>query len=317
LIVAAAQQYRILITGGSGQVGEALRRTLAPLGKIAAPSSAELNLADADSIRRAMRELQPRWVVNAGAYTAVDKAESEPERAMAINATAPAVFADEAKKIGAGVIHYSTDYVFDGAKTTPYMETDATGPLNEYGRSKLAGETALSASGVCHLIFRTSWVYGPTGNNFVKSMLRLAREREHLRIVADQHGGPTWSYELARMTAHIMAQLEGVAARDGSSLEQAMRQVNGIYHATGSAATTWYEFAQQAIAELQKLEPQSKLASVEAITTAEYPTPAKRPGNSVLDCGKLERVFGWRMPEWRDSLALVVRELAGQSNAAV
>jgi dTDP-4-dehydrorhamnose reductase len=307
----AAQQHRILVTGGSGQVGEALRRTLAPLGEVVAPLSAELNLADADSIRSAMRRVQPRWVVNAGAHTAVDKAESEVERAMAINATAPEVFADEAKKAGAVVIHYSTDYVFDGSKTTPYVETDATGPLNEYGRSKLAGELALGGSGAGHIIFRTSWVYGATGNNFVKSMLRLGREREHLRIVADQHGGPSWSYELARMTAHVIAQLEEVAARDGASLEQAVRPVNGIYHATGSGATTWYEFAKQAIAELQKLQPGSKLASVEAITTAEYPTPAKRPVNSVLNCGKLERVFGWRMPEWRDSLAVVVRELAG------
>jgi dTDP-4-dehydrorhamnose reductase len=307
----AAQQYRILVTGGSGQVGEALRRTLAPLGEVVAPPSEELNLADADSICRMMRKSEPRWVVNAGAHTAVDKAEIEVEQAMAINATAPEVFADEAKKIGAAVIHFSTDYVFDGSKSTPYVETDAAGPLNEYGRSKLAGEMALSASGASHLIFRTSWVYGATGNNFVKSMLRLAREREHLQIVADQHGGPTWSYELARMTAHVIAELDGAAVRDGSSLEQAMRPANGIYHATGSGATTWYEFAKQAIAELQKLQPERKLASVEAITTAEYPTPAKRPVNSVLNCGKLERVFGWRMPEWRDSLALVVRELAG------
>ncbi|HEV2647055.1 MAG TPA: dTDP-4-dehydrorhamnose reductase [Acidobacteriaceae bacterium] len=306
-----AARYSILVTGGSGQVGEALRRTLAPLGEIVAPSSAELNLANADSIRSAMRRIEPRWVVNAGAHTAVDKAESEPERAMAINAIAPAVFADEAKKIGGAVIHFSTDYVFDGSKPTPYVETDETGPLNEYGRSKLAGERALSASGASHLIFRTSWVYGATGNNFVKSMLRLGREREHLKIVADQHGGPTWSYELARMTAHVIGQLEAVAVRDGASLDQAVQPVTGIYHATGAGATTWFEFAKQAIAELQKLQPDTRLAEVEAIPTAQYPTPAKRPVNSVLDCGKLERVFGWKMPEWSESLAAVVGELAG------
>jgi dTDP-4-dehydrorhamnose reductase len=310
-MAAAAARPRILVTGGSGQVGEALRRTLASLGEIAAPSSAELDLTDADSIRKAMKTLQPRWVVNAGAHTAVDKAESEPERAMAINATAPAVFADEAKKIGAAVLHYSTDYVFDGSRAGPYVETDATGPLNEYGRSKLAGEMALSSSGAGHIVFRTSWVYGATGNNFVKSMLRLSREREHLRIVGDQHGGPTWSYELARMTAHVIEQLEGVIAQGRCSLQEAVLPVSGIYHATGSGTTTWYGFAAQAIAELQKLQPGSKLASVEPISTAEYPTPAKRPMNSALDCGKLERVFGWRMPQWQDSLTTVVGELAG------
>jgi dTDP-4-dehydrorhamnose reductase len=307
----AVSRHQILVTGGSGQVGEALRRTLASFGEVVAPSSAELNLENADSIRSVMRQVRPRWVVNAGAHTAVDKAESEPERAMAINSTAPAVLAEEAKGIGAGVIHYSTDYVFDGSKSTPYVEIDATGPLNEYGRSKLAGEMALSASGASYFIFRTSWVYGATGNNFVKSMLRLAREREHLKIVADQHGGPTWSCELARMTAHVIAELEGVTARDRCSLEQAMLPLCGIYHATGSGTTTWYGFAAQAIAELQKLQPETRLATVEAIPTAEYPTPAKRPMNSALDCGKLQRVFSWRMPEWQDSLAAVVGELAG------
>jgi dTDP-4-dehydrorhamnose reductase len=302
-------QYRILVTGGSGQVGEALRRTLAPLGEVVAPSSADLDLQTAESIRRVVQDVRPRWVVNAGAHTAVDKAESEPERAFAINSTAPAVFGEEAKKIGAAVIHFSTDYVFDGSKATPYVETDATGPLNVYGRSKLAGEASLSASGAAHLIFRTSWVYGATGNNFVKTMLRLAREREQLKIVGDQHGGPTWSYELARMTAHVIGHLGGIAAREGGSLEEAMRPLNGIYHATGSGETTWCGFAEQAIAELQRLEPEARFAAVQAIPTAEYPTPAKRPMNSRLDCAKLERVLGWQMPEWRDSLARVVGEL--------
>jgi dTDP-4-dehydrorhamnose reductase len=300
---------RILVTGGSGQVGEALCRTLTPLGEVIAPPSAELDLGKAESVRRTMRELRPRWVVNAGAYTAVDKAENDVERVFAINANAPQVLGEEAKKIGAAVIHFSTDYVFDGAKTAPYVETDATGPLNVYGASKLAGEAALNASGAGHLIFRTSWVYGATGNNFVKTMLRLAREREHLKIVGDQHGGPTWSYELARLTAHVIAQLEEVTAREGCSLYEALGPVSGIYHAGGTGETTWYGFALQAIADLQKLQPEAKLATIEAIPTKEYPTPAKRPMNSRLDCGKLERAFGWRMPEWRDSLAPVVGEL--------
>jgi dTDP-4-dehydrorhamnose reductase len=300
---------RILVTGGSGQVGEALQRTLAPLGEVIAPSSGTLNLEDAASIRRAMRESQPRWVVNAGAYTAVDKAQSEPARAFAINAAAPEVFGEEAKRIGAAVINFSTDYVFNGAKSAPYLETDATGPLNIYGESKLAGEVALAATGAAHIVFRTSWVFGATGNNFVKTMLRLARERGHLKIVGDQRGGPTWSYELARMTARVIGQLEEVASSSKCSLEEVVSPVSGVYHAAGSGETTWFEFASQAIAELHKLQPEAKLATTEAIPTSAYPTPAKRPMNSRLDCAKLERVFGWRMPEWRDSLATVVDEL--------
>jgi dTDP-4-dehydrorhamnose reductase len=300
---------RILVTGGSGQVGEALQRTLAALGEVVAPSRGDLNLEDTESIRRAMREVLPRWVVNAGAYTAVDKAESEPERTFAINAAAPGVFGEEAKKIGAAVIHFSTDYVFDGTKATPYVEEDVTGPLNVYGETKLAGERALSTSGAAHLIFRTSWVYGATGNNFVKTMLRLARGREHLKVVGDQRGGPTWSDELARMTAHVIGRLEKVMLGGKCGLEDAVTPVGGIYHASGSGETTWCGFAAQAIDELRKVKPDTRLATVEAIPTSEYPTPAKRPMNSRLDCGKLERVFGWRMPEWSESLALVVGEL--------
>lgn len=303
-------RFRILVTGGSGQVGDALQQALAPLGEVLAPVRSELNLEDANSIRGFMREVKPRWVVNAGAYTAVDKAESEPERAVAINGAAPEVFGEEAKRIGAAVIHFSTDYVFDGAKAAPYVEADITGPLNLYGNSKLIGERGLGASGAAHLIFRTSWVYGVTGNNFVKTMLRLAREREHLKVVGDQHGGPTWSYDLARMTEHIIANLEEKAARDRCSPEEATRPVSGIYHATGVGETTWCEFAREAITEMQKLQPNAKLATVEAIPTSAYPTPAKRPMNSRLDCGKLAQVFGWRMPEWRDSLAAVVGQLA-------
>lgn len=300
---------KILITGEGGQVGEALRQTLAPFGELVIPTIAELDLTNVDAIRSWMRELQPRWVVNAAAHTAVDKAESEPALAFAINATAPGVLAEEAKKIGAAVVHYSTDYVFDGTKTTPWVETDATGPLNEYGRSKLGGEVAVSESGAAYLTFRTSWVYGATGNNFVRSMLRLAREREHLRIVADQHGAPTWSWELARLTAEAMRQVEARAAETGSSLDEAARPVSGLYHATGSGATTWYGFAKFAIDELRRLKPETKLATVEPITTAEYPTPAKRPQNSLLDCSKLEQTFGWRMPEWSESVRKVVEEL--------
>jgi dTDP-4-dehydrorhamnose reductase len=300
---------RILITGASGQVGEALTRTLAPLGDIFAPQRQNLDLSDAKSIRKIMREYRPRWVVNAAAHTAVDKAESESELAFAINAAAPEIIAEEARGVGAVVVHYSTDYVFDGTKSSPYVESDATGPLNIYGRSKLAGEMALSASGVPYLVIRTSWVYGATGKNFLLSILRLAREREHLKIVADQHGAPTWSFELARMTEHVIGHVERLAAEAKCSLAEAALPLSGTYHASGAGQTTWHGFAVQAIAELQKLEPDTKLATVEAISTAEYPTPAKRPTNSLLDCSKLERVFGWRMPEWQKSVTQVIEQL--------
>jgi dTDP-4-dehydrorhamnose reductase len=305
-----ARGGRILLIGAGGQVGEGLTRTLKPLGEVVAPGLGQLNFTDGDSIRRAIRETQPRWVVNAAAYTAVDQAESDPELAFAINATALEIVAEEAKKIGAAVVHYSTDYVFDGQKQTPYVETDATGPLNVYGESKLEGERALGESGVAHLIFRTSWVYGATGKNFVRSILRAAREREQLRIVADQYGAPTWSEGLARLTAHGMARVEEMAAESGVGLGEAMLPVSGVYHATGAGETTWHGFAAAAVEELRRLKPEAKLATVEAITTAEYPTVAKRPRNSLLDCTKLERVFRWKMPEWRESLKRVVAELA-------
>jgi dTDP-4-dehydrorhamnose reductase len=305
-MAASESSFRFLVTGEGGQVGEALRRTLAPLGEVVIPTLAEWDLTDVEATRKMVREVKPRWVVNAAAHTAVDKAESEPELAFAINATAPAVLAEEARKIGAVMVHYSTDYVFDGAKEAAYVECDAPNPLNVYGRSKLGGETALSASGAAYFTFRTSWVYGATGNNFVRSILRLAREREHLRIVADQYGAPTWSFELARLTAEVIGQVERLAERNGCSVSEAARPLSGLYHATGSGETTWCGFATRAIAELQKREPGTKLATVEPIPTSEYPTAAKRPMNSRLDCRKLQQTFGWRMPEWSDSLATVV-----------
>ncbi|HWB31643.1 MAG TPA: dTDP-4-dehydrorhamnose reductase [Acidobacteriaceae bacterium] len=299
---------RILVTGAGGQVGGALVRTLTGLGEVVAPERAVLDLADAGTIRRVMQEVKPRWVVNAGAYTAVDKAESEPELARAINGMAPGVLGEEARKVGAAVVHFSTDYVFDGTKEEPYVETDATGPLNVYGATKLEGELALAGSGAAHLIFRTSWVYGATGKNFLRSMARMAREREVLRIVSDQHGAPTWSEELARMTARVIAWVEEKTTE--GELSEAVIPVAGVYHATGTGETTWFGFAQAVVEELRGLEPEAKLARVEPITTLEYPTPAKRPTNSRLDCGKLERTFGWRMPEWRESVKRVTAELA-------
>ena len=300
---------RILVTGSSGQVGGALKEELAGLGEVYAPGRAELDLAEPESIRRVMRKFRPEWVVNPAAYTAVDKAESEPELAFAINATAPQVMAEEAKLLGAAVLHFSTDYVFNGAKQSPYVESDPTGPLNVYGSTKLAGEQALMASGVPCLIFRTSWVFGATGKNFLLSILRLAREREHLKIVGDQYGAPTWSYDLARMTKHVISGRSVVVAEEGGSVAEAVAAVGGIYHAAGGGETTWCGFAQEAVAQLVKREPGTKLADVTAIPTSEYPTPAKRPVNSRMDCTKLQRELGWSMPPWQESVSSAMDEL--------
>ena len=297
----------ILLTGATGQVGGELINTLSPLGEVIAPPRSTLDLTNLQSIRDTIRTLRPRWIVNPAAYTAVDKAESEPELAYAINRDAVRAIGEEAATIGAGVIHFSTDYVFDGTGTKPYVETDPTNPVSVYGASKLAGEQALAQTGAAHLIFRTSWVYGATGKNFLLTILKLAREREHLRIVGDQHGAPTWSRDLARMTAHVIEQAE--AAANGQNLAAALADSSGIYHASGAGETTWHGFAAEAIRQQREREPNTRFAEIEVITTAEYPTPAKRPANSRLNCAKLQQQFNWRMPDWRESLQKVLAEL--------
>ena len=301
---------KILLTGVTGQVGGELAKTLAPLADVIAPTRAELDLSRVGSIRELIRSVQPRWIVNPAAYTAVDKAESEPELAYAINAEAVRVIGEEARQIGAGVIHFSTDYVFDGTSALPYMETDAPNPVSVYGASKLAGEQALAQSGAAHLIFRTSWVYGAQGKNFLLTILKLARERDSLRIVADQHGAPTWSRDLAQMTAHIIQRCERAISTRGSGGLEALADFSGIYHAAGSGETTWHGFASEAVRLQRESDPETRFAAIEAIATAEYPTPAKRPANSSLNCDKLTAKLGWSMMDWRKSLGAVILELS-------
>ena len=285
----------ILLIGKIGQVGWELRRTLAPLARVTCVDFPEIDLTSGDSIRQWVRDTRPNIVINAAAYTAVDKAESELDKAMSINGVAPGILAEEAKKLGALMVHYSTDYVFDGSKTTPYVEADPPNPLGAYGRTKLAGDEAVRAAGGAHLIFRLCWVYGARGQNFMLTMMRLAREREMLRVVGDQLGCPTWS----RMTAEATAQAvkQAVAARDIGVL-------TGTYHLASSGTTSWHGFA-DAIIKLMPADGK-KCVRVEAITTAEYPTPTKRPAYSVLSCDKLQRAFGLRLPPWDDSLKQVL-----------
>ncbi|MCX7627006.1 MAG: dTDP-4-dehydrorhamnose reductase [Methylophilaceae bacterium] len=294
----------ILLTGGNGQIGWELRRALAPLGKVYAPSRQELDLSEPDTICRAIREIRPHWVVNAAAYTAVDRAESEPSRAMAINGTAPGVLAEEAKRIHAVLVHFSTDYVFDGTKPGPYRETDPTHPINGYGHSKLVGEEAIRSAGVPHLIFRTSWVYGVRGRNFLLTVLRLARERNTLSVVDDQVGAPTWSRMIAQATALALAR--------GNVTE-----VAGTYHLSSGGETTWHGFARAILEEYRvRLQPcgwpplMLVPSAIIPIRTDQYPAVARRPANSVLDNGKLEKTFGLKLPDWRECLGMALEEAA-------
>jgi dTDP-4-dehydrorhamnose reductase len=298
---------RILLTGVTGQVGGELAKTLAALGEVVAPRRDELDMADAGSVLKFVQDLRPRWIVNPAAYTAVDKAESEPELAYAINAEAVRALGQGAREAGAAVIHFSTDYVFDGTGTAPYRETDVTGPVSVYGTSKLAGERALAETGAGYMIFRTSWVYGATGKNFLRTILKAALERDRLRVVADQHGAPTWSRDLARMTVQVMERVEELA--EGREPAESMAKFQGVYHAAGAGETTWHGFAAEATARLREREPDAKVAEVDGIPTSEYPTPAKRPANSRLNCEKLKERFGWGMMDWRDSLGEVMKEL--------
>ncbi len=294
---------RILLTGSTGQVGWELQRTLMTLGEVIPAgreiphSTLRIDLSQPDSIRHVIREVMPGLIVNPAAYTAVDKAEAEPELAMAVNGTAPGVIAEEAKLLGAGVIHYSTDYVFNGNQATPYTEQDEPDPQNVYGKTKLAGEKAIQAVGVPHLILRTSWVYGLRGKNFLLTMLKLAREREELRVVDDQVGAPTWSRMIAESTAQILSQGK-------KDLIGFLSNNSGIYNLTASGETSWYGFA-KAIFEYDSNPSQQKLKKLVAIASQEYPTPAKRPAYSSLDTQKISSTFGLALPSWQRNLELV------------
>ncbi|NWG87572.1 MAG: dTDP-4-dehydrorhamnose reductase [Hydrogenophilaceae bacterium] len=284
---------RILLIGANGQVGWELRRTLACLGEVRVPDREVLNLTNAGSIRQAVRDWWPNVVVNAAAYTAVDRAETDVALAEAINATAPGVLAEEVAQIGALLVHYSTDYVFDGAKAEAYVEDDPVNPLNVYGRTKWAGEEAVRRANSQHLILRTSWVYGRRGANFLLTMQRLMREQPQLKIVADQIGAPTWARLIAEATTQILIQCVGPNRWPG-------RTPWGTYHLTCGGETSWFGFA-QAIAELSGIAPMPKLLP---IPSADYPTPAKRPANSRLSNAKLAATFGLRLPDWRHALEL-------------
>jgi dTDP-4-dehydrorhamnose reductase len=301
---------RILLIGKNGQIGVELQRLLPQLGKVIALGRQELDLSRSDDVRRMIRTVCPNLIINAAAYTAVDRAEKEEAIARAINADAPTVMAEEAKKIGSGLVHYSTDYVFDGLKNSPYEETDPTNPVNVYGKTKLIGEQGIQETGVPHLIFRTAWVYATRGRNFLLTILRLATQGgEELKIVSDQIGAPTWSHEITVATIQILTQLYG-----RSNGLASLREVAGIYHMTSVGETNWYEFARVILEEASRMPPsvpwfaaatggRSLVARrVTPISTAEYPTAARRPAYSLLSNLRLTRTFGVHLPDWHTQL---------------
>lgn len=291
---------KILLTGKTGQVGYQLERSLQGLGEVVALNSTQMNLAELDQVRDVIRSVKPDLIVNPAAYTAVDLAEREPDLALRINGEAPGVMAEEARSIGAAMIHYSTDYVFDGTKQGAYTEDDLPNPLNVYGSSKLAGERAIEASGIPYLILRTSWVYGMHGKNFLQTVMRLAQERDELRIVADQFGAPTWSRTIADTTAHIVARLQaGVRDKNAGIEHDAWQQHSGVFHLTAQGHTTWYGFTKAILSHPSIL----KKPSVTPIRSEEYPLPARRPANSVLSCARLIDTF-CGLPEWEKALKL-------------
>jgi dTDP-4-dehydrorhamnose reductase len=299
---------KILLTGKNGQVGFELQRALASLGEVVPLERSGCDLANPDSIRTAIREHSPTIIVNPAAYTAVDKAESERDLAFAINGVAPGIIGEEAKKLGALVVHYSTDYVFDGSKSGAYTEEDATAPLSVYGESKLVGEEALRSSGAEHLIFRTSWVYGVHGANFLKTMLRPMTEKEELKIVSDQFGAPTSASLIADVTALALSRIGTVSERTPDKL--------GLYHLTASGETSWHGYAVHICRMARDIGIPLRVTpeNIHPIPTSEYPVPAVRPMNSRLNCRRLESVFGLRMPCWEDGVNRTLQLISELTN---
>ncbi len=276
---------RILLIGNDGQVGYELQHTLASLGPVHAVCYPAIDFGNPDSIVRTVREARPELIVNAAAYTAVDKAETEPDLCRRLNADAPRILAEEAVRLGAALVHYSTDFVFDGMLRRPYVETDSAQPVSVYGRTKLEGDLAIAVSGVPHLVFRLAWVYGLRGKNFLLTIRRLSAEGKALRIVDDQVGCPTWCRSVAEVTAAALAKRPSA---------KALREISGVYHAACGGETSWCGFARAFLPAEARIQP---------IATTDYPTPARRPAYSVLDCTKLRRVFGLVLPPWQDALS--------------
>jgi dTDP-4-dehydrorhamnose reductase len=296
-----ADRPRILLSGATGQLGGELRETLARVGTVIAPSRAELDLTDEATLRQVIRSVRPDVLVNAAAYTAVDRAETDRERCALINAVAPGVLAEETARLGALLVHYSTDYVFDGTLARPYTESDECAPLNFYGRTKLEGERAITAVGGRHLILRTSWIYGLRGANFLRTMWRLALERAEIRVVDDQTGSPTWSRSLAEATAILVPR--AYAVQDDTA--------SGVYHLSSAGSTTWCSFA-RAILSRHDVPDGTMQPRVTPIRTEDYPTAARRPANSVLDCGRIRARFDVTIPDWQSDLERVLDALANQ-----
>ncbi|MCC2596155.1 dTDP-4-dehydrorhamnose reductase [Pusillimonas sp. MFBS29] len=293
---------KILLLGKNGQLGWELQRSLAPLGEVVAfGSTGQGNLADLNGLAQTVSSVAPDVIVNAAAYTAVDKAESEPDQARLVNADAAGVLAEQAQRLGAWLVHYSTDYVFDGSGDTPWRESDPTGPLNVYGSSKLAGEAAILASGCRHLIFRTSWVYAARGGNFAKTMLRLGGERDQLTVIADQFGAPTGADLLADVSAHALC------------TAQQRPEVSGLYHLVAGGETSWHGYASHVLEWARKAGHPIKVApdAIQPVPTSAFPTPARRPGNSRLNTEKLQTTFGLTLPHWQAGVERLLTEILG------
>lgn len=289
----------ILLLGKNGQVGWELQRSLAVLGQVTALGHGEADFTQPQAVAQAVRALCPDVIVNAAAHTAVDKAESEPGRARLLNATTPGMLAEEVARLGAWLVHYSTDYVFDGSGSRPWRETDAPAPLSVYGATKLEGERLIQQSGCRHLILRTSWVYAARGGNFAKTMLRLAQERERLTVIDDQWGAPTGADLLADVTAHAIRHL------------QQRPQDGGLYHCVAGGETTWHSYAKYVVEHARQAQPAINIKATEIapVPTSAFPTPARRPHNSRLDNARLQAAFGLRLPPWQQGVARMLTEI--------